>query len=349
MLDINISPSFYKSQAQRFIKIKSNKILKTTKVFDTYWKFAAKRQEIFMSRVNGNQQPWTTDPILSKYKFTNVYRASDRVSQYLIRNVIYKGSSNYEEVFFRIILFKIFNKIETWRHLLEKLDHNISWKTFNFTKYSNILKKLSAIQAVYSQAYIMPAPSFNKSKKLQNHLYLLKAMMKEKLPNKIIKSKSFEHVYRLLKEQNSLGPFLAFQYAIDLNYSNIIDFDENDFVVAGGGAIRGINKCFSNATPNDYQGIIQKMVEISKDEFKRLGLNFKNLFGRNLKLIDCQNLFCEVDKYSRVAHPEFSSNCKKIKQKFFLKSNKLPQKYPPKWNLKLPKKIIYHSKNKFMI
>ena len=83
----------------RCIKINSNKILKPTCVFDTYWKFAKKRQDIFMSRVNREAPPWTTDNILSTYKFTNVYRASDRVSQYLIQNVIYKGDQNYEEVF----------------------------------------------------------------------------------------------------------------------------------------------------------------------------------------------------------------------------------------------------------
>ena len=78
------------------------------------------------------------------------------------------------------------------------------------------------------------------------------------------------------------------------------------------------------------------MVEISDNEFKRLGLSFKNLFGRPLKLIDCQNLFCEVDKYSRVAHPEILSNCKKIKQKFSSQLRLPPQKYPPKWKLKIP-------------
>ena len=91
----------YKKRSNtRYIKINSNKVLKTTYVFDTYWKFAKKRQDIFIDRIHGKNPPWTNDDILSRYKFTNVYRASDRVSQYLIQNVIYKGSQNYEEVFF---------------------------------------------------------------------------------------------------------------------------------------------------------------------------------------------------------------------------------------------------------
>lgn len=321
----------------RYIKINSNKILKPTYVFDTYWKFAKKRQDIFMSRVNGNAPPWTTDTILSTYKFTNVYRASDRVSQYLIQNVIYKGDQNYEEVFFRILLFKLFNKIETWKYLLDNLDYTPNWKTFTFNKYEKILNQLAKNGAIYSQAYIMPTPPFKKPKKLQNHLFLLKKMMQDKLPSRVVKSKSLKEVYELMRAQQSFGSFLAFQYTIDINYSDIINFDENDFVIAGGGAIRGIHKCFTNVDVNDYENIIYKMVEISDNEFKRLGLAFKNLFGRPLKLIDCQNLFCEVDKYSRVAHPEISSSCKRIKQKFSPNLKLPPQKYPPKWKLKIPK------------
>ena len=59
-----------------------------TVAYDTYWRFAAERQAIFFRRFAGAPAPWTDDPILQRYKFTNAYRASDRVSQYLIREVI---------------------------------------------------------------------------------------------------------------------------------------------------------------------------------------------------------------------------------------------------------------------
>ncbi len=90
---------------------------KPSRVLDTYWKFAAERQEIFFKRFRGDNPPFTQDAILQKYKFTNVYRASDRVSQYLIGKVIYNGNYSPEDMFFRIMLFKIFNKIETWELL----------------------------------------------------------------------------------------------------------------------------------------------------------------------------------------------------------------------------------------
>jgi len=89
-------------------------------VYDTYWRFAAERQEVFFKRWKNARPPWTSDAILSEYKFTNAYRASDRVSQFLIKDVIYQGEQSEEELFFRTILFKLFNKIETWR-LMERM------------------------------------------------------------------------------------------------------------------------------------------------------------------------------------------------------------------------------------
>jgi hypothetical protein len=62
--------------------------LRPTSVYDTYRRLAAERQVIFFRRIAGKPAPWTQDPVLQKFKFTNAYRASDRVSQYLIRNVI---------------------------------------------------------------------------------------------------------------------------------------------------------------------------------------------------------------------------------------------------------------------
>ena len=52
-------------------------------------------------------------------------------------------------------------------------------------------------------------------------------------------------------------------------------------------------------------------------------------------MIDCQNLFCEVDKYARVAHPEVMgiTGRNRIKQKFRATDEKISFFYPPKWKI----------------
>jgi len=52
-----------------------------------------------------------------------------------------------------------------------------------------------------------------------------------------------------------------------------------------------------------------------------------------LHCIDCQGLFCETDKYSRVAFPELKSNRKRIKTTFQQNVQKIEYFYPSKWKI----------------
>ncbi len=314
---------------------------KPGKAFSLYWKFAAERQHIFFSAL-GNDHVVTKDAILRTYKFTNAYRASDRVSQYLIRQVIYGDHFSLKDTFFRILLFKIFNRTETWKYL-ERIMQRISWDYFHMEKYDQMLTDLkNEHKPLYSSAYMMASgkSSFGSVLKHQNHLHLLQKMMKDQLYDKIAEAPALETVFHLLKGYPMMGNFLAFQFAIDLNYSTIINFSEMDFVVAGPGARSGIRKCFTDTGGYSEADIIKWMTDNQDEQFDKMGLTFKNLWGRKLQLIDCQNLFCEVDKYCRVAMPELSvfPGRYKIKQKYRPAGEKIDYWYPPKW--KINDKII---------
>ena len=94
--------------------------------------------------------------------------------------------------------------------------------------------------------------------------------------------------------------------------------------------------CNKNGYSDEY--IIRLMAENQEREFERLGLDFKYLGHRKLQLIDCQNLFCETDKYSRVAYPQFKGKGERtrIKQLFTPNlSNPIKYFYPPKWKVNL--------------
>lgn len=322
---------------RRSLPAGGGKTLRTTPVFDSYWRFAAARQDLFTRRIAGAPAPWTDDPIVAAHRFTNAYRASDRVSQYLIRHVIYEGSQAAEEVFFRTLLFKLFNRIDTWQLLVERLGDVPTWKGFKIERYARVLDAAMARgERLYSAAYIMPSPPFGSARKHSNHLQLLDRMMREHAPARVARAPSLQSVFEILRAYPSFGDFLAFQFTIDLNYSDLCDFSEMEFVVAGPGARDGIKKCFKDTDGLTDAEVIAHMARIADAEFDRLGLDFKKLGGRRpLQLIDCQNLFCETDKYARVAHPEFSgaSGRTRIKQKFTAKAGPLPQFYPPAWGI----------------
>lgn len=312
---------------------------KPTVVFNTYWRFAAERQRIFFKKLENAPIPWTDDSILSTYKFTNAYRASDRVSQYLIRNVIYQKNrpSSPNEVFFRIILFKIFNKMETWELLENKLG-SIIYAEYSFERYDQVLTDaIQSGQTIYSAAYIMPSggTSFGHTAKHRNHLKLIELMMANELPQKLADAKNMHQGFDLLRAYPTLGDFLAYQFITDVNYSEITNFSEMEFVIPGPGALDGIRKCFSDIGGLNEPEIIKFMAEIQESEFERLGLDFQSIWGRKLQLIDCQNLFCEVDKYARIKHPDIAgiSGRSRIKQRYFGKTKPVDYWYPPKWGI----------------
>ena len=276
---------------------------------------------------------------MSTYKFTNAYRASDRVSQYLIRNVIYREDlpADHSETFFRILLFKLFNKVETWE-LLERTLGHVVYSEYSFAEYDRILSTaFDAGKKIYSAAYIMPSGrnAYGHPRKHQNHLRLIEQMMRDQLPEKIASARSMQTAFELLRAYPTIGDFLAYQFVTDVNYSEITNFSEMDFVVPGPGALDGLRKCFTDFGGLNEPELIRVMVDIQEAEFSRLELDFRSLWGRRLHLIDCQNLFCEVDKYSRVYHPDIAgiSGRTRIKQKYSVSKPRISYWYPPKWGI----------------
>lgn len=312
---------------------------KTTAVYDSYWRFAAERQLIFYRRLLGRPAPWTDHPVLGTFKFTNAYRASDRVSQYLIRRVIYRDDlpSSADEVVFRILLFKLFNKIETWE-MIERAFGAISFAAYRFADYDRLLSEAMARgERIYSAAYIMPPGSsaFGCKAKHQNHLKLLESMMAARLPDKMASVRTMQQGFELLRAFPTIGDFLAYQFVTDINYSEVTNWSEMEFVIPGPGARDGLRKCFADPGGLSDAELIRLMSDRQQEECARLGLEFPSLWGRPLQLIDCQNLFCEVDKFARVVHPEASglTGRTRIKQKFAADGDRIEFWYPPKWGL----------------
>jgi hypothetical protein len=127
-----------------------------------------------------------------------------------------------------------------------------------------------------------------------------------------------------------LGPFLAYQLLIDVNYGPHLNYGENEFIVPGPGAKEGIKKCFRNPGKRAEAEIIA-LVTLYQDPACRAvtGAGAPRLFGRPLQLIDIQNVFCEIAKYARVAHPEFNTHRTRIKTL-----------YTPSWFRPLPEPVF---------
>jgi hypothetical protein len=293
---------------------------------------------MFFRRVAREPGPWTEDPVLAAHRFTNAYRASDRVSQYLINQILYGADTDPESTVLRVLLFKIFNRVDTWE-AIEGLVEQVDRETFDPHAIDALLdQRMQAKRRLYSAAYIMPSPKMGEVRKHANHLHLLDQLLRDGTLARLADSPSLASLYVSLAAVPSFGPFLAFQFAIDLNYSCLFDFSEMDFVVAGPGAHDGIAKCFESTDDLSAEDVIRVVAECAQDCFTEFEIDFLDLWGRPLQLIDCQNLFCEVSKYARVVHPELAgpSGRTQIKQKFRPDPLALEPRYPPKWAAEYP-------------
>jgi len=259
------------------------------------------------------------------------------VTQYLIREVIYgrRGQGlKPEDTFLRIVLFRLFSKESTWE-AIEAATGGLTRANFEENRLGELLDRLKAEQSIYTAAFILAAPSiFGHRAKHRNHLALLSSMFRPGgVGRELARAQSLKEIYSALVRYPAIGPFLGYQIAVDLNYSEHFNFSENEFTVPGPGAARGLRKVFTDLGDRTPQQVILDMVERQDEEFARLGLTFGGLFGRPLHAIDCQSLFCETDKYARRAFPELTSERVRIKHQFRPSREPLALFFPPKWRL----------------
>lgn len=311
-------------------------------VYELYGKFAAQRQQAFEARVAGQAWPWSPDPILQSYKFCNVFRAADRVSQYMIKNVAYlEDDSSPEDRLFQIVAFRTFSNIQTWdtvTHVLGRSPRINDLRDGSFERAVGTAKEING--RLYTGAFILCATdAYGRRIKHLNHIELFTDMfVTSGLATRLLEAASLEAVYDELHKFPLMGDFMSYQTAVDLNYSQYINFSEDDFTQPGPGAVRGIKKVFLDLGGLSPREAIMWMVDHQEEEFAKLGYEFNGLWGRRLHAIDAQGLFCETDKYCREAVPDLASARSRIKARFNASSESMDLFFPPKWGLndKLP-------------
>ena len=293
---------------------------------DVYWYLAYHRHIRFLMRYGlATAEETAKDFVLDSYSFTNPYRANDRVSQYLINDVQAQGPQDQENVFFRTLLFKFFNKIETWESLLHAINpgfatgsSNREWvvptvENWNAEAYAEMLDRVTT---PFGSAYMNPMwnepPGYTPIKGIRKQLsravntvdFATTREYGDRLYRLGIENggvKDSRAAISLLEEITNVGPFLSYQLLTDLGYHPQFVFPETFYTCAGPQAIEGIAQAFGRSNPKQCASIIEQQTEQQEHHFERLGLPPIDTFGRRLQLIDCQNLFCELVKYLRLS------------------------------------------------
>jgi hypothetical protein len=217
--------------------------------------------------------------------------------------------------------------------LLRAAVGDLRYRNFSIAHYTRILDdaKRRGVQ-LYNPAYRM---GMTLGPRHHVHLRVLDHMMRDRLPDRLQAQRTLRGVYELLRGYEKVGDFIGYQLPIDLNYSDLLDFDEGEFVVPGPGTVSGLRKCFGGAARGREAAIIRAVAERQDELFASHGVRFPTLWGRTLQLIDVQNLICEANKVARVAHPEVPGIDKqtRIKQRYRPDPTPIRYWFPPKWGI----------------
>ena len=291
-------------------------------VIKCYRNYTYERANIYFKKeIQKLPFPWTDDPILQKYSFTNVKRYLDRQSIFLIDKVINNDSLSLLNKFMNCFLFRNFN-LDTATVFFKQ--YPIDFDNFNYQEFLDYeLKQKSEIKTkvlLQSPAYILVGSKVHIFKKLtkianavnpentpQSSLALWTYLNKPAFEKCIALSSPMD-IYNTLLELSGMGRFLAYQIWIDFSYIKETPYTDSDIVISGPGCDKGIDWITGETCKISKDEFIlefhDKLPQIMKDfnltwnpeEF----LHFLPKSERKWTLMDIENSFCELQKYMKV-------------------------------------------------
>ena len=285
-------------------KIRAAKPVFNPEVLEIFKYYVAERYNMHLLKdIQGKQFPWTQDVILSMYRFTNVRREQDKNSRYLLNMMREHGNKLTLSMICNIILFRLFNKIETME-LLE------GWVDFDWYDEDKIREQLSNTPEGY--IYFTNAYLSSGMKKEFNKKYPDEKFRVMNIPN-VVNGYSYEfyrgiteatspqQVIDCLKRVKGINDFLAYQLFVDLTYLDDFPWSENEFVISGVGCSLGLSYLFCynggltdeellfwlrDNCPITREWCMEHMTDLPEED-------------RYMNVMSLENCMCELGKYMK--------------------------------------------------
>jgi hypothetical protein len=266
-----------------------------------FWYWINERHRIYLARQEGKKWPWTNDPILKTYKFTNVFRELDKETIRLHKRI--DPLRSREKRFYGILLFRMFNRADTYDAIHKNgADHR-------FDAMRRILKKRQAEKyKIFTGAYIITNSGMSISK-IELAVSALKELSKgaHSLLHSILAENTLEGAVHYLCEYPMMGKFTSYEVACDMRYQHGMLDKATDIMTwanPGPGAKRGICRILYDdfhyrkygMRQNDYIEEMQRLLARSPKKLNR--------HVPPLEMREIEHSLCEFDKYMRVMKRE---------------------------------------------
>jgi hypothetical protein len=287
--------------------------------FRYLYQFIVRRYMIHKRKdVRGLPAPWTKDPILQEFKFTNVRREHDRETKWVLNNIV-NSDMVYENKLMNLILYRMFNKSSTLeifggaidfanglddKWIQDEIREDFERKLKDDPKYTFFTNafltcglKVALGRQLDTNDSFMPMRIIKFACKLWN----------EGIVDKIKKAKTQERVYSALKNQYGIGEFLAYQIFVDFTYIEEFPFSENEFTISGPGCIKGLKYIFQDFDGLSYDEALFWLRDNIDFEFSRRDWKWEPFklfddlpeYDRYLNVMSLENCHCEISKYIR--------------------------------------------------
>ena len=283
-----------------------------------FFKFMHSRHRVWRNRFVKKlaREQWCEhDPILAKYKYTNIYRQLDRGTLWCLEFIIKpwkkfakenKGKESTPEyrdrlkdLIFQLVCYRLCNRIETF----EKMGLP-SYKNFNPARMLKRLWKISEQHAPMTSAHITLSGSKGYRKMDTLVICMIDCWYRmDEVVDGILNAKSGEDVYLSLRQVRCSGRFIAYEIYCDLCYAKLTKFGINDFVSSGPGSDEGIRMLFpSTKGAKACMEKIHHLRDEADNYFKEYGIKFRYYnkyepIENQLSLRTIEHSLCEYQKY----------------------------------------------------
>lgn len=260
-----------------------------------FYAFMVEREAIRLRRASGASWPWTDDPILREWKFTNVKREHDRTSRLLIEE-FYRPHFNApaEDILINCATARYFGTIEFMRAL--------GWQQgFNPKRIKTVARqRLDIAERVFTGAYICTNAGHHGPKEIViTDIFLADLWAQRFLILEAVKTRSIKWTIEAIQRCQGFGgtAFMAKETFFDTMYTGLWPTrpcDLNQWTPIGPGSLRGAARVLGHPRVSPAEALACcRLLYAARDEYWPEG-------WVELELSTMQWVLCEWDKYERV-------------------------------------------------
>lgn len=256
--------------------------------------------------------PWTDDPILARFRFTNTYRELDRGTLYCHDIVLPKGEmDSLERALMRLITYRIFNKVATYDKIFRPRGYFNSRDAGepDWEGISEALTTMQESEPVFTGAHTVSSyyhvkGSASKSEKVVEFLIELFGKIQSVAEEVHGRRGDAQAVHKYLQSFSGIGDFLAYELISDLAYTDYVDFDEDQWANAGPGALEGLKLLYPNRPGLSPMQLMQELQQLQDRYFASMGMLSLALIAPSvhsvrMTLRNIEGGLCEYYKYNK--------------------------------------------------